>query len=106
MVNRFARDFTRKHLFQHRLGSTINLILTLGLVGLAVEFLRVKEFKVSKKTERVGDINFGESRPAFTTDGALERGVTFQPTKPSNVTAPKNLPIPPAPPSKTEGNKK
>lgn len=77
---------------------------------------------MSKKPERVGDLNFGVARqpavqltqdstrgagrPGFAKDGAMEKGVTFQPAKPANVTAPKNLPIPPTPPNNTDGNNK
>jgi hypothetical protein len=39
-------------------------------------------------------------------EGKMEKGITFQSAKPSNVVAPAKLPIPPAPPTSTGNNKK
>lgn len=61
---------------------------------------------MSNKPTKIGDVNCGESVRMLVRDGKLDKSMTSQPVKPSNVVPPQKLPIPPASPNNSGGDKK
>jgi hypothetical protein len=55
---------------------------------------------MSSDSDRKMTVDLGEGiKMLQVKEGQMERGITFQPVKPANATAPAKLPIPPAPPN-------